>query len=67
MTGKDTEKESISGEKYYFNDETAKIAQEMYENTELRALFDAARDAKPEDLNAVYDVLMALKRKEKNE
>ena len=49
---------------YYLNPETAKVAQEMFENPELRVLFDAARDASPEDLRVVYDMLLALKRKE---
>lgn len=52
--------------KYYVNDETAKVAQEIFENKELRVLFDAARDASPEDLRTTYDMLMALKRKEQN-
>ncbi len=51
--------------KYYLNDETAAIAQDIFENKELRALFDAARDAEPEDLTAVHGMLLALKRKER--
>lgn len=50
---------------YYINDETAKVAQEIFQNKELRVLFDAARDASPEDLQTTYDMLMALKRKER--
>ena len=49
---------------YYFNPETSKIAQEIYDNKELSLLFDAARDADPEDLQTVHSMLMALKRKE---
>lgn len=60
MKGEDTET------KYYLNEETAKVAQEIFENKELRVLFDAARDANPEDLRTTYDMLMALKRKEQN-
>lgn len=62
MTGE--EKES---DKYYLNDETAKMAQELFENRDLRVLFDAACDASPEDLKTTYDMLMALKRKERGE
>lgn len=54
-----------SGEKYYLNDETAAIAQDIFENRELRLLFDAARDAEPEDLTTVHSMLLALKRKER--
>ena len=59
----------VSGETqdgYYLNPETARAAQEMFENKDLRVLFDAARDASPEDLRAVYAMLLALKRKEQN-
>ena len=51
--------------KYYLNDETAAIAQDIFENKELRLLFDAARDAEPEDLETVHSMLLALKRKER--
>lgn len=61
MTGEEKE----GGEKYYINDETAAMAQKLFENKDLRVLFDAASDANPEDLKATYDVLMALKRKER--
>ena len=61
MTGEEKE----GGEKYYLNDETAQVAQEIFENRELRVLFDAARDASPEDLQTTYTMLMALKKKER--
>lgn len=63
MTGKEKE----GGEKYYLNDETAEMEQALFENRNLRVLFDAARDASPEDLKTTYDMLMALKRKERGE
>lgn len=59
------EEEKKGDEKYYINDETAAMAQELFENKELRVLFDAARDASPEDLKTTHDLLMALKRKER--
>lgn len=52
---------------YYLNPETSKIAQEIYNNKELSLLFDAAKDAEPEDLQTVHSMLMALKRKEKGD
>lgn len=61
MTGKEKE----GGEVYYLNEETKKVAQDIFENKELRMLFDAARDADPEDLEAVHTMLLALKRKER--
>ncbi len=61
MTG--TEKDG--GETYYLNDETKEIAQKVFENKELRMLMDAAQDADPEDIEAVHNMLLALKRKER--
>lgn len=46
-----TGKEKEGGEKYYLNEETAEMAQAVFENKDLRVLFDAAKDASPEDLN----------------
>lgn len=59
-------REEKRGEKYYINDETAAIAQDIFENKELRLLFDTARDTEPEDLIAVHNMLLALKRKERH-
>ena len=63
MTGKEKE----GGEKYYINDETASIAQDIFENKELRLLFDAAKDAQPEDLQTLHQMLIALKSKERGD
>ena len=60
-------KEKEGGEKYYINDETASIAQEIFDNKELRLLFDAAKDAQPDDLQTVHQMLLALKRKERGD
>ena len=61
----DTGKEKEGGETYYLNEETTKMAQTIFENKELRMLFDAAQDASPDDLQAVHSMLLALKRKER--
>jgi len=52
---------------YYENNDTAAIAQKIFDNKELRLLFDAAQDAAPEDLETVHTMLLALKRKENHE
>lgn len=52
---------------YYLNPETAMVAQQIYESKEMSALFSAARDAKPEDLMIAYDLLLALKKRERHE
>ncbi len=46
---------------YYTNPETAKLAQELFENHDLRILFDAARDSDPKDLQMAADLLKRLK------
>lgn len=63
MTGE----EKAGGETYYINEDTREIAQKVFESKELRLLFDAAKDAKPEDIETTYNMLLALKRKEKGE
>lgn len=63
LSGYDNE----SKNKYYISEETAEMAQTLFENRNLRVLFDAAKDASPEDLKTTYDVLMALKKKERGE
>ena len=63
MTGEGKE----GGETYYLNEETSKMAQSIFENKELRLLFDAAQDAQPEDLQTIHQMLLALKRKERGD
>lgn len=62
MTGKENE-----DNKYYLNNETAEVAQEIFENKELRALFDVQKDMPPEDLRALHSMALALKRKERGD
>lgn len=59
MTG-----EEKDTDRYYLSDETAQVAQEIFENKELRALFDVQRGMAPEDLKALHQMALALKRKE---
>ena len=59
------DKDTEHKQSYYLNPETSRIAQKIYDNKELSVLFDAAKDAEPEDLQALHGMLMALKRKEK--
>lgn len=61
-TGIDSEKESTTGQKYYFDDATAQKAQELFENKELRMLFDAAQGASPEDLEMAAAMLRRFKK-----
>ncbi len=63
MGWKDDKNEKI----YYLNEETAQMAQEIFDNKELRALFDVQKDMEPEDLQALQNMALALKRKERRE
>lgn len=63
MKGEETEESNG----YYYNKETADMAQQIFENKNLRVLFDAAKDASPEDLKTTHDMLMALKKKERGD
>lgn len=56
-----------SDAEYYTNPDTVAIAQKMKESKEMTMLFDAASDADPEDIKVVYDMLLALKRKERHD
>lgn len=47
---------------YYINGETARIAQKIFDDPDLRALFDASADASPDDLKMAADLLKRLKR-----
>lgn len=46
---------------YYTNPETAKVAQAIFDDSDLHALFDAAQDSRPEDLKMAADLLRRLK------
>ena len=54
--------ENASG--YYIDPKTAEIAQQITDSKELSALFDVGRGMSPEDLQTVYQMALALKRKE---
>ena len=43
------------------------MAQEIFENKELRALFDVQRGMSVEDLQALHNMALALKRKERGD
>ena len=60
-----TGEEKNDTENYVLIGEVRKLAQDILERKELRMLFDTARDAKTEDVQAVHNMLLALKRKER--
>ena len=56
MTGKEKE----GGETYYLNDETRDIAQEIFENPDLKSLFDMSRKMTPERLKAHIEFIKKM-------
>lgn len=58
MTGEEPEEK----EGYYINPETADIAQQIYEDKDLRLLFDVAKDVTPEQLKLLHDLALSWKK-----
>ena len=50
-------------QEYYTDEVTAQISEDMATNPNLKMLYDVQRDMDPEDLQAMYSLAMALKRK----
>lgn len=46
---------------WYLDDETAKVAQEVYDDKDLRLLFDAARGSRPENIRLAAEMLKRFK------
>lgn len=60
----------ITGEEpsgYYLNEETAKLAQEMLEDEDMRSLFDMKRNMPPERFKAHMEFMRNLYKQEKGE
>ncbi len=53
-----------NNEHYYTNDETREIAQEIFENPDLKSLFHAAKDLPPERLKAHLNFIQSIKEQE---
>jgi len=52
---------------WYINEDTARTAQQIFEDPYLRILFDAAQDSRPEDLQMAADLLRRLKKTNQND
>ena len=46
---------------YYINDETAEIAQQVFDDPNLRLLFDAAKGVRPENVRLAAEILLRMK------
>lgn len=55
LTGEDHDADG-----YYLDPETARLAEELKNNTELKALFDVARDMTPDRLEAIYNLVKKM-------
>lgn len=56
-----------NGNKILFKQWNRRDGAKTFWNRDLRVLFDAAQDASSEDLKTTYDMLMALKKKERGQ
>lgn len=53
--------EETKQQSYYYDEETAKVAQAIFDDSALHALFDAAQNSRSEDLQMAADLLKRLK------
>ena len=58
---------SKSSHSYYIDPETARLAQEIYDNPDLRILMDASRKLAPDDVKNIADIVAKMKKKENHE
>lgn len=61
LSGQGVPKESSDGKVYYFSDETAAAAQEMFNDPDLRALMSAARGCPAEVIRSTTELLNRFK------
>lgn len=64
MTGVQTDAQDSSYTKYYEDVKSALMAQQMFEDKQLRALFHVQKNIDPERFKAFCDMLIALYRAE---
>ena len=53
--------EKIKKDTYYFDDDIKEIAQFLYENPDYKALFDAAKNVKREDIEFVRKIIERIR------
>lgn len=57
----------LTGQGYYTDPETARLAQELHDNPEYKAMFDATRGLSPEAVKEVMNFIRYQKAKEGGE
>lgn len=55
------DKSNQEEESYYTNPETQQLAQEIFDNPDLKILFDTTKDCSPEDMKKVISMVKAFK------
>lgn len=61
------EESSTEHHGYYLDSDSAKMAQEIYENPKLKLLFDATRRVDPEDLELISKMVSKMIKEENGE
>lgn len=61
LMGWETDQEN-GQQPYYYNDETAAIAQELHDNPDMHLVFDALRGAGPEDLQKIAEMIKVMRK-----
>jgi len=64
MSDASADQTSGQTEGYYFDDEAAELAQEIYEDPELRVLLKAKRDLSKDDMEVIVNMIKALQAKD---
>ena len=63
----DDKPDNDSHEEYYIDPETRRIAQRIFEDSDMRTLFDIAKDMEPDRLQAHIDFMKSLKKSEEHD
>ena len=64
LMGWNEDQTSGQNQGYYFDDEAAELAQEIYEDPELRVLLKAKRDLSKDDMEVIVNMIKALQAKD---
>ena len=66
-TGKDEPKKSTDGDVWYFDNETAKLAEEIQKDPQRKLLFEAARNVSPENIELAINMFKQFQETNKND
>lgn len=66
-TGQDEPKTSTEGDMWYFDNETAKLAEEIQKDPKRKLLFEAARNVSPENIELAINMFKQFQETNKND